>query len=1136
MGRCHERATLTGRLGHRASVPTATVPRQTRRQAAAAASGKPQGVVTAIVAVTGVEDHVQDIIVPGAFTRTFQVRRPKLVFHHDWLRFLGRVLSVVELMPGDPRLPKTTKDGKPWPKEAGAVVAVMQFNLNVEAGRDGYEWARFYTESNECEWSVGYKVVPGKASNRGGVRYITDLDVFEFSLVLHGAASLSMTLDVKALEAARNAPYWRAVGSKLDDDVIAFFEQQFETKSAESAIGTGVMVALYPPADVAESLAIDDGSPADQLHVTLAYLGDAEDLPGTPEDLADVVRQGFGSFDAMYPTMKGTVGGLGQFPDGGDGTPTYVPVDVPGLSRLREAIVDAVEASPFSSVLRRNHGFTPHMTLGYDVQAEPVPSTDVTFDTVYVVVGDERIPVPLGASPETEGKALPKTQKCAKCKDQATNRVLWAEGMAYQPACPKHLQQVKKELAAKNGGSVDGVRDIESKSAAAAVLDALGGMPVTTGGSAFDAVVEAKAILERDDGRGGMVRRGGGNMVGTPGGRARRRPTAPATARRPAVRAAAPSRSDAAGSFDESKHKRAPAGDPRGGQFIAKGSGYKSTGRKDEAPDVSKAQAALIEAGFLGEEDGKDGKGDDGYFGDKTEAAVKKWQTKMGYKPTGKLSGAQFDELTEGEGSSSRGRRDRERKQDRDEVGREKYLPNGDQNPEYGRPRGQINKRPAAHPRPVGRGKPGPEPSRKPRLPVGRPPREFGMRTSDRSRLQGKSAWDTIGEARSMQIDADGSAHFPGPIEGKYDTSSLATAPGDSDNWLEQIGEELDPFIRAVAHALMRERGKSRSDAIRIAIGRMETWAAGGGDVTAKTRAKAAKAVAWWEKAKAKANATPNEGKSMYDLPGSYEQTRDLLRAALHDLFCKPNGGDGHVLVSGEGPVKGSENSTAPAGWVSIESTFPTYVIASWEPGDGSVDAYGGGNSGRQTFSVPYKLEGDTVSLGKPEPVTLRVVVEETGDDANSDDTAAVRFATPAAGLLDEATAMVMFSGASGKSAEVLRPALLRLLDALAVKGMPDVLGDDDPEVEQDDDEDVAAYHSDQTGAPLGQGEPEPQVDADPTLADDDPADLPRDPDAELPFGAVVVEDEDDDEDLEGKGFVVLDADEVARQLAELSL
>lgn len=159
----------------------------------------PEGVVTAIVAVTGVVDAVDDLIVPGAFQHTLKVRRPKVVDDHQWGNKAGRVLHVEEWAPGDPRLPKRTKDGRPWPREAGALVATMQYNLRSERGRESYEWVRFYAESNEAEFSIGYKVPDGKARKRGdGVRVILMVDLFEFSHVLFGAAPLSMALDVKS--------------------------------------------------------------------------------------------------------------------------------------------------------------------------------------------------------------------------------------------------------------------------------------------------------------------------------------------------------------------------------------------------------------------------------------------------------------------------------------------------------------------------------------------------------------------------------------------------------------------------------------------------------------------------------------------------------------------------------------------------------------------------------------------------------------------------------------------------------------------------------------------------------------------------------------------------------------------------
>ena len=90
-----------------------------------------------------------------------------------------------------------------------------------ERGRESFEWVRFYADSNEAEFSIGYKVPDGKArKRRDGVRVILMVDLFEFSHVLFGAAPLSMALDVKTthgLSGARPGPSLPALTGDDDD-------------------------------------------------------------------------------------------------------------------------------------------------------------------------------------------------------------------------------------------------------------------------------------------------------------------------------------------------------------------------------------------------------------------------------------------------------------------------------------------------------------------------------------------------------------------------------------------------------------------------------------------------------------------------------------------------------------------------------------------------------------------------------------------------------------------------------------------------------------------------------------------------------------------------------------------------------
>lgn len=159
------------------------------------------GIVEAIVSVTGVRDEDADVIEPGAYTKTLARRRPKGIFVHDWGRWVARTEHIEELLPGDSRLPRQAKDGTPWPLEAGGLYVRSRFNLKSDEGRNAYENVKFFSETGECDWSIGYRVPPGMGTRdrASGVRRIKEVDLYEYSPVLFGAAgSFSGTLSVKA--------------------------------------------------------------------------------------------------------------------------------------------------------------------------------------------------------------------------------------------------------------------------------------------------------------------------------------------------------------------------------------------------------------------------------------------------------------------------------------------------------------------------------------------------------------------------------------------------------------------------------------------------------------------------------------------------------------------------------------------------------------------------------------------------------------------------------------------------------------------------------------------------------------------------------------------------------------------------
>lgn len=89
------------------------------------------------------------------------------------------------------------------------------------------------------------------------------------------------------------------------------------------------------------------------------------------------------------------------------------------------------------------------------------------------------------------------------------------------------------------------------------------------------------------------------------------------------------------------------------------------------------------------------------------------------------------------------------------------------------------------------------------------------------------------------------------------DAALVPNKPGKT-NWVQEAGG-LPKFIADIAGDLISEKGKSTNNAIQMAVGIAKNWCGGKGKVTAKTRAKACKAVAEWEAKKAKAHLSKSE-------------------------------------------------------------------------------------------------------------------------------------------------------------------------------------------------------------------------------------------------------------------------------------
>jgi 2'-5' RNA ligase len=145
------------------------------------------------------------------------------------------------------------------------------------------------------------------------------------------------------------------------------------------------MIALYPPLDVAQAIAVDGGLPPEEMHVTVAYLGDTADID------VDVLREVVAQLAERQPfTVQ--FAGHARF-TGGDKDVIVVLADSPDLEDLRRDTLDALRERGIE--VPRDHGYTAHCTITYLDPDDEAPLTrldaqSVEFTTLAAVHGTDR--------------------------------------------------------------------------------------------------------------------------------------------------------------------------------------------------------------------------------------------------------------------------------------------------------------------------------------------------------------------------------------------------------------------------------------------------------------------------------------------------------------------------------------------------------------------------------------------------------------------------------------------------------------------------------------------------------------------------------------------------------------------------
>ncbi len=148
---------------------------------------------------------------------------------------------------------------------------------------------------------------------------------------------------------------------------------------------SGAMIALVPSAEDCARLAIDGYEPADVLHTTLVFLGDAANW--SPEQ-RDALTQTLGGV-GLAP-MTGSVWGHAQFNPNGDSPCAVYLTEAEGITSLQSAALGALEETgTFDLVPTQHECFVPHITAGYGLDVSKLTEVGpIRFDRIRLSFAD----------------------------------------------------------------------------------------------------------------------------------------------------------------------------------------------------------------------------------------------------------------------------------------------------------------------------------------------------------------------------------------------------------------------------------------------------------------------------------------------------------------------------------------------------------------------------------------------------------------------------------------------------------------------------------------------------------------------------------------------------------------------------
>lgn len=171
----------------------------------------------------------------------------------------------------------------------------------------------------------------------------------------------------------------------------------------------GGMIALVPAHP--ELLAVAGGDPAEELHLTLAYLGDDATL--ITEEAAQLLKGWAADISSYHEPLTGSIFAHSLWnPASEEFEPaTVYEIDPDGweLAGIQDSAVCRARDILGSALFPKQHSpFKPHVTAGYNLDVSKLTATgEVTFDRIRIALGGEVTDFPLSGPSYGDGYDYP---------------------------------------------------------------------------------------------------------------------------------------------------------------------------------------------------------------------------------------------------------------------------------------------------------------------------------------------------------------------------------------------------------------------------------------------------------------------------------------------------------------------------------------------------------------------------------------------------------------------------------------------------------------------------------------------------------------------------------------------------------